>query len=556
MQSPRLVFVFSVLVLFGAAVPTAQAHDVWSDPFPGVRRLQRDSNNQNINVLVIDLCAAGVGVRATATGERGRTVPSFGQAVGAQAAINGDFFGGGYSTDGLSMSGGAAWPGEADHTYVAPLIFGPRRVELPHHGNVTSIEPWMQEIVSGHPTLLDDGNVVGNPGDSLCTNRHPRTAAGLSADGRTLFLAVIDGRATTRIGMTCNETAALFTELGAHDAVNLDGGGSSTMWLAGSGVANRPSDGSPRTVGNHLAIYASGSGDAPFCPNRAPIGNLDGSDCKNITGWTQDGDVPESSVDVHLYFDGPAGAENSFGIAVPADAHRDDLCEAIGSCAHGFSFAPPPVVRDGLEHEVYAYGIDSEGGPATLLAGSPQRFTCAPPTPPTDTEHGRLRHIVSGESLGAWAFQRYDIAPITDDHLAEYQEATSWPDAPRLVRSVGESAVYLVDGTRLRHVTSVEAMTAWRFSFDAVEELSAEELGAWTVGPALPSAPFLAQGSGPEVYLFDSEMPDSELPPTGETDDVVSGCAASSPAPVGFVGALLLVGLLSRLRRRGRDETN
>ena len=66
--------------------------------------------------------------------------------------------------------------------------------------------------------------------------------------------------------MTCDEMIALFTELGATDAVNLDGGGSSTMWVQGPGVVNVPSDGSQRVVANHLAIRATGSGPATHCP--------------------------------------------------------------------------------------------------------------------------------------------------------------------------------------------------------------------------------------------------------------------------------------------------
>ena len=62
-------------------------------------------------------------------------------------------------------------------------------------------------------------------------------------------------------------------ELGAADAVNLDGGGISTMWLAGTGVVNNPSDGSQRVVANHLAIRATGAGPAPNCvaPPAPPV---------------------------------------------------------------------------------------------------------------------------------------------------------------------------------------------------------------------------------------------------------------------------------------------
>ncbi|HEX5059094.1 MAG TPA: phosphodiester glycosidase family protein [Kofleriaceae bacterium] len=264
----RSVLSFMLCVAaIGLASTAAHAQDTWSDPHPGMRRLHRTTADQNINVLVVDLCASGVSVRATKTGERQRTVSSFGALVGAEAAINGDFFSfETYGTNGPAMSGGAAWGG-TDHNYVAPVQFGAYRVALPPHEATGGVEPWAREVVSGHPTLLVAGAPRNNNGDTLCTARHPRTALGLSADKEKLFLAVVDGRATGRIGMTCDELGALLEGLGASDAVNLDGGGSSTMWLAGTGVLNFPSDGAQRVVANHLAINATGTGAAPNCPH-------------------------------------------------------------------------------------------------------------------------------------------------------------------------------------------------------------------------------------------------------------------------------------------------
>lgn len=252
-----------------AATPAAvEAADTWSDPFPGVRRLHRVTSNQNVNVLVVDLCARGVSLRATASDERQRTPSAFGALVGAQAVINGDFFSyADYSTNGPAMGDGGGWGG-SDHGYVAPAQFGRHAVALPFHGDTGGVAAWAEQVISGHPTLLEDGEVRGNDGDALCTARHPRTMLGLSPDGGTLYLAVVDGRASpSRIGMTCGELIALMQELGAADAVNLDGGGSSAMWLAGAGVLNYPSDGSQRVVANHLAVYATGEGEARSCPH-------------------------------------------------------------------------------------------------------------------------------------------------------------------------------------------------------------------------------------------------------------------------------------------------
>lgn len=252
----RLAFAL-VLLLAHAAL----AGDTWTTPFPGVRKLFRTTTSpaQEIHALVINLDTPGVRLRTTATGERRRRTSAFAQLVGAQLAVNGDFFSyTDYSTSGLAAGNGAAWPGSVDGTGSGTLAYGTARVELSAKASVVPFDTmWMQGVVSGHPDLLRSGAVTsGQHTGSLCTARHPRTAVGLSQDGRTLVLAVVDGRRTGASGMTCGELAALLRGLGAYHAMNLDGGGSSTMYVQGQGVVNQPSDGSERTVGNHLAIFA------------------------------------------------------------------------------------------------------------------------------------------------------------------------------------------------------------------------------------------------------------------------------------------------------------
>jgi exopolysaccharide biosynthesis protein len=89
-------------------------------------------------------------------------------------------------------------------------------------------------------------------GTSSFFARNPRTIVGTTADGKILFVT-IDGRQTTSVGTTLRETAAVAQSLGITDAVNLDGGGSTTMAVAGQ-VVNKPSGGTERSVGDAL-IY-------------------------------------------------------------------------------------------------------------------------------------------------------------------------------------------------------------------------------------------------------------------------------------------------------------
>jgi hypothetical protein len=107
-------------------------------------------------------------------------------------------------------------------------------------------------------TLLIEGGVnTGATARVAPDRRHPRTAAGVADGGRTLVLAVIDGRREGwSVGVTLPELAELLLERGVTDALNLDGGGSSAMVCAAGGVvvSNRPAEGKHRPVANHLGV--------------------------------------------------------------------------------------------------------------------------------------------------------------------------------------------------------------------------------------------------------------------------------------------------------------
>lgn len=107
------------------------------------------------------------------------------------------------------------------------------------------------DAVGGAPLLLRDGEVVGEC-NSGC-GRQPRTGVGVTAAGKIL-LVVVDGRQTRwSLGPTYLEFAQIMDDLGAVTALNLDGGGSSTMVVDGE-VVNRPSDGHERAISNAILI--------------------------------------------------------------------------------------------------------------------------------------------------------------------------------------------------------------------------------------------------------------------------------------------------------------
>jgi large repetitive protein len=115
--------------------------------------------------------------------------------------------------------------------------------------------------VSGGPILMRGGEIIEGLND---TARHPRTAVGFA--GSEMVLVVVDGRqAELSVGMTLHELAELMQRLGCTDAMNLDGGGSSTFWYAGE-IRNSPSASrrvmgpspEPRPVANALVVMRRG----------------------------------------------------------------------------------------------------------------------------------------------------------------------------------------------------------------------------------------------------------------------------------------------------------
>ena len=111
----------------------------------------------------------------------------------------------------------------------------------------------VRDVVGGIPQLIRNGKIVVEPCSSSFCRRNPRTAIGWTASGEIL-LVVVDGRQHRRsVGASLVELARLMRDRGAVEALNLDGGGSSTMVVRGD-VVNRPSDGHERRITNAVVI--------------------------------------------------------------------------------------------------------------------------------------------------------------------------------------------------------------------------------------------------------------------------------------------------------------
>jgi hypothetical protein len=283
----------NMLLGIGAAIfiPAAllDAQTTITQPFDGVRHIHRVDTTprlNNIHILEIDLAAEGIGFRLTPPNGPSLPAQTTHQTTrdyliqqNAQAAINASFF---YyepfpytMNRGLAVSDGNAYsPFDADTRPWPALNITQDNIASivdrasPQETYQTNPQVDLFNAVSGSERIVTNGlNTAGQVTYGQPTQLHPRTVAGITADNK-LVLMTVDGRNTGHsLGMTSIETANLLISYGVVHAINLDGGGSTTMVMADPtprvvnvpvGVSNEP--GTERRNGTNLAMFA---GQAP-----------------------------------------------------------------------------------------------------------------------------------------------------------------------------------------------------------------------------------------------------------------------------------------------------
>lgn len=263
-------------------------HKTTDTPFPGItyrRIVRRSPNPLVVHVIRIPLDTPGLSFRVTPRDQKGdlpliaRTTSEFLRESGAQIAINGDFFepwhanmpwdyypksGESVKVLGRACSDGN-WYANSPRRARQPALFLGKDNEA-HIGYTPSIEFSPYNALAGNVIFLLHGEIRR----ASDTKRHPRTVVALDESNKTLFLIVADGRQRGYSdGATLNELAKIILSIGGDTALNLDGGGSSTLALSTERgqvrVLNRPIQtgipGKERPVANHLAVFLSGDAE-------------------------------------------------------------------------------------------------------------------------------------------------------------------------------------------------------------------------------------------------------------------------------------------------------
>lgn len=204
------------------------------------------NSRQSITVLDVDLDRVKTQIEYLDSGFFKTSTRA--QEVNALAAINGSFFN--------TKRGGSVVFFQNDGIVVTRSNDAPRAYRdnagfaIDKSGKVSIIKKpesgWKllreySTVLSSGPLLVFDRDTVAQVQEKFNTNRHPRTAVGLTKNNH-LIAAVVDGRSSEAYGMTIHELAMVMQALGCTVAMNLDGGGSSTAWVREAGVVNFPSD--------------------------------------------------------------------------------------------------------------------------------------------------------------------------------------------------------------------------------------------------------------------------------------------------------------------------
>lgn len=242
-----------------APPPPSPFQDGWQALAPGLaHRAWSPLPDSEVQALRVDL--ARVRLSLSPPADAGQPLDRMPSSRGALASVNASFFDREFRPRGMTVSGGQPWPELLKLAKPAndPLLACDSRCVIRFEAPAAP-EPGWTLVVSGTPWLVRDGRARTAEDDAtcayLCAQTHPRTAVGLDGTGRQLIVLLAAGRRGDVKGLTLAQTAELMRGLGAVQAFNLDGGGSSTLLIGGESRLPRPfNEPALRRVANALHL--------------------------------------------------------------------------------------------------------------------------------------------------------------------------------------------------------------------------------------------------------------------------------------------------------------
>lgn len=201
-------------------------------------------SEQEINWVEVDLTKQAKRVRLAADPKILKTTGAFAEENQALVAINGGFFDvkNGGSVDYIKVDGKLVNPTRSKSVRGnAVLSIHKKKVAIQAASPENTEGSMAENVMLSGPLLVLSGQRISLEANPFNSNRHPRTAIAVHKNNK-LIMMVVDGRNSLAHGMSLFELASVLKWLGAKDAMNLDGGGSSTLYIKGENIVNYPSD--------------------------------------------------------------------------------------------------------------------------------------------------------------------------------------------------------------------------------------------------------------------------------------------------------------------------
>ncbi len=202
---------------------------------------------QEINWVEIDLKKNKKKVAIAADAKQLKTTSTFATENNALVAINGGFFDmkNGGSVDYIKVNGTVVNETSSPSARAnAVFSIDKNKVQISDANPDNTEKSSAQDVMLSGPLLVSNGQRIALDSNPFNTNRHPRTAIGITKKNK-LILIVVDGRNSQANGMSLDELAKVLKWIGSQDAMNLDGGGSSTLYIknaSDNSIVNYPSD--------------------------------------------------------------------------------------------------------------------------------------------------------------------------------------------------------------------------------------------------------------------------------------------------------------------------
>ncbi len=276
-------------------------------------------------------------------------------------------------------------------------------VEFDNYTTINGTQVYPYTVISGNPKILGGGEVLDTEANrSDASTNHPRTGIGHSVTGDSIIMMVVDGRTTFSAGVRTSVLGSIMKYAKAYEAVNIDGGGSSTLYTSGLGIRNNCSDGNERSVGN--AIFA-------------------------VVEAPEDNEIAE------IQFKDWVLTSPKYGMYTPVIYGYNKYGVMVSDNVQGFTLSCPAELGEIVKDGTTLFG--NGGGTYALTATYNGATASIPVTIDTENSPELKYSDVLIDNFRKWTVEVRSL--VKEEYMSVNAEALSWASSDETVASISET---------------------------------------------------------------------------------------------------------------------